>query len=189
MLGPGPNRNGGLCECGCGERAPLATQSHTRHGYIKDRPMRFVKGHNNRGRPMKETHWREEDRGFATPCWVWNGVILATGYGAVKRYGKTRNAHRFTYEQHRGPVPEGLQLDHLCRVRACVNPDHLEAVTPMVNVNRSTARKLRLEQTLAIISAPTAVEAGRICESFGLSNTYGRALHSGRERPLYLTAA
>lgn len=64
-------------------------------------------------------------------CWLWKGAT-ACGYG----YFRHRPAHRFAYELYRGPIPEGLQLDHLCRVRSCVNPSHLEAVTQGVNLHR-----------------------------------------------------
>jgi hypothetical protein len=58
------------------------------------------------------------------------------GYGTYKR----RYAHRVVYEAAKGPIPEGLHLDHLCRTPPCVNPDHLEAVTPYENIARGTAR-------------------------------------------------
>jgi len=65
-------------------------------------------------------------------CWIWLGVIQGNGYG---KYGK-QLAHRLIYEKAKGTVPNGLQLDHLCRVRSCVNPDHLEPVTQRENILR-----------------------------------------------------
>ena len=69
-------------------------------------------------------------------CWLWLGNCNPKGYGRFMRQGKTFMAHRASYEVHRGPIPEGLQLDHLCRVRCCINPDHLEPVTARENVMR-----------------------------------------------------
>jgi hypothetical protein len=72
-------------------------------------------------------------------CWIWGGTIAQHGYGIVNGYGfgttdpKRQYAHRVFYILYKGPVPEGMEIDHLCRVRCCVNPDHLEAVTPKVN--------------------------------------------------------
>jgi len=72
-------------------------------------------------------------------CWVWTGPISVRGYGIQKvggREGKQYYAHRLSYEHHVGPIPEGLELDHLCRNRACINPKHLEPVTRSVNTKR-----------------------------------------------------
>lgn len=69
------------------------------------------------------------------PCWLWTACQNGSGYGSFTSPGY-RVAHRFSYELLVGPVPDGLNLDHLCRVRHCVNPTHLEAVTPQVNVLR-----------------------------------------------------
>jgi hypothetical protein len=72
-------------------------------------------------------------------CWLWQGYRIRAGYGTFRAGGKTHIAHRLSYELFRGLIPAGHHLDHLCLVRQCVRPDHLEAVTPRVNVLRSTA--------------------------------------------------
>lgn len=70
-------------------------------------------------------------------CWLWTAYIDQKGYGV---FGVTRRdlykAHRYSYQMHIGEIPEGKQLDHLCRVRHCVNPAHLEPVTNQENVIR-----------------------------------------------------
>ena len=69
-------------------------------------------------------------------CWEWRGSRDTSGYGAVTLDGKRSKVHRVSYELAYGLIPEGLQIDHLCRVRACCNPAHLEAVTASENVRR-----------------------------------------------------
>ena len=75
-------------------------------------------------------------------CWVWQGQTAGAGYG-VFQYGGSRTnrnriyAHRFAYEQAKGPIPDGLEVDHLCRNKRCVKPDHLEAVTHQENQRRA----------------------------------------------------
>lgn len=69
-------------------------------------------------------------------CWEWNGAHSGTGYGQVRLDGRSQPVHRVVWEMLRGPIPEGLQIDHLCRNRGCCNPDHLEPVSQRVNLLR-----------------------------------------------------
>lgn len=94
--------------------------------------------------------WVAEDRGHDTPCWIWQLHIRSNGYGMEKVDGRMRYAHIAAWERVHGLVPRGRQLDHLCRVRDCVNPDHLEPVTPQTNVHRGVVPKLDHESAQRI---------------------------------------
>lgn len=69
-------------------------------------------------------------------CWLWSASRTTAGYGNFRMGGKVVYGHRVAYEAAYGPIPDGLQIDHLCRVRHCVNPLHLEAVTQAENLRR-----------------------------------------------------
>lgn len=71
-----------------------------------------------------------------TPCVLWDGYIGTDGYG---RTGTHVPAHRAAYESSKGRIPDGLDIDHLCRTPLCINPEHLEAVTPAVNTLRGVS--------------------------------------------------
>ncbi len=82
---------------------------------------------------------RFEDKILHEPnsgCWLWTGALNQDGYAMFWHEGQARRAHRIAYEIHVGPIPDGLQLDHLCRVRCCVNPDHVEPVSCRENIRR-----------------------------------------------------
>ncbi len=73
-------------------------------------------------------------------CWLWLGAVTHDGYAraGTGAFG-TRYAHRIIFERERGPIPAGLELDHVCRVRSCVNPAHLEIVSHRENNARGTS--------------------------------------------------
>lgn len=105
----------------------------------------FVKVETMRLRPEAERFWSKVDKHgplptwapFLGPCWLWTKT-LADGYGQFIADGNRRvGAHIYTYELLVGPVPVGHELDHLCRVRACCNPNHVEPVTDAENKARS----------------------------------------------------
>jgi hypothetical protein len=72
-------------------------------------------------------------------CWFWIGAHNNQGYGDVKLGGRNFTAHRVAYTWTRGPIPNGMTIDHLCRVPACVNPSHMEPVTMRVNILRGVS--------------------------------------------------
>ena len=93
-------------------------------------------------RPASQRFWEKVCVGES--CWLWMGAKdLAQGYGYFGDGTKVVRAHRWAYEQLIGPIPVGLEIDHLCRVTACVNPEHLEAVTRSTNIQRGRTSALR----------------------------------------------
>lgn len=94
---------------------------------------------------LSENMWAYVDKNGPIPahrpdlgsCWLWTRCLSRAGYGQIRLHGATQYTHRWAYTQLVGPIPEGLELDHLCRNFACMNPSHLEAVTHKENMVRA----------------------------------------------------
>jgi hypothetical protein len=92
--------------------------------------------------PLAERFHTKYEVDPETGCWNWTANIAPQGYGRIGADAPdytTLYAHRVSYELHKGPIPEGLVVDHMCNNRQCVNPDHLQAITHKANIERSPA--------------------------------------------------
>jgi hypothetical protein len=132
--------SGTVCACGCGQslRAPRKGSHNPR----RDAAVRFISGHNNRdSRPVLE-RIRARSK-WVGQCLVWQGKLNGKGYGVFGSAidGRSVFVHRIAYEAVYGVIPAGMEIDHVrsrgCESRACVNLDHLQAVTHRENVGRA----------------------------------------------------
>lgn len=161
-------KNNGLCECGCGQRTTrMRYANRTQGAYEAGDYRRFVPGHN----VQKAERYTVDDNG----CWIWLGPLNPHGYGAVTRNKRRMGAHVWFWERENGPVPDGLELDHVkergCKSRACVNPAHLEPVTRTVNARRGAKTKLTENAVREIHSRLAAGESHRaLGRAFGVTH-------------------
>lgn len=136
-----PPNPGGLCMCGCGQPVPRADHTHRKSGIVKGEYVKYLIGHHRRSSPV------EYILDPATGCWNWQRQRNEFGYGRARdKSNRNTLAHRIMYERLVGLIPDGMQLDHLCRNHACVNPAHLEPVTHGENQRRGNNAKLTKAQ-------------------------------------------
>ncbi len=109
-------------------------------------------------------------------CWLWMGRGHSQGYG---RLGESF-AHRLSYETFKGPIPEGLQIDHLCRVRLCVNPAHLEAVEWHENWRRGESTSAKQSRQQECVRGHSLTGTNLVSNSRGTRQC--RICHNDRRR-------
>ena len=158
-----------LCRCGCGEDAGTYSLSNTRDRVTRGEPKRFLAGH----------HQKTRDPGHVvdlqTGCWNWTGHMTPKGYTAVVFYmGRRVSAYVRSYLRSGATIPDGCELDHLCRNPKCVNPSHLEPVIHAVNMRRSpVVTKLTAEAVDRIREyAAEGIHSDAIAETFGITRTH-----------------
>lgn len=172
----------GFCHCGCGRKTSIAKANNRRLGQIKGDPKRYARGCNG-ARKSSPVDWIEVDRGYITSCHIWQRRISEpAGYGSrwVVGVGNVL-AHRSIYEETYGPIPAKMQIDHLCRNRSCVNPDHMEVVTNAVNSQRGSQAKLNPDDVRRIRSMGGAMTHRAIAKEFGVSHANVQAILNGKQ--------
>ncbi len=129
-------------------------------------------------KPKSDCLFIIEWRGYVSACWTWQRA-LRNGYGYLSVGGRPENggrrvyAHRHIYEMANGPIPSGLHIDHLCRNRACVRPDHLEPVTCTENTRRGLKAKVSQSDVVEIRKLKTEGHSSpAIAAKFGLSRQW-----------------
>jgi hypothetical protein len=172
-----PISHSGLCKCGCGQATTTAQRNEYRRGHVKGRPVTYVQGHNGR---CSGPQYTEQDTGFMTPCWLWNFGKTSAGYGETTAAGRPWLAHRLYWQREHGDIPKGLELDHLCRMRACVRPSHLEPVSQAENARRGAGTRLTAEQVSFIIGNPE-IRGSDLARRFGVSPSTICDIRHGRK--------
>lgn len=117
---------------------------------------------------LPDRFWTKVQVDWASGCWVWIGHLNDAGYGTLRWWNKPmQRAHRVAYIELVGEIPDGLQLDHLCRNRACCNPAHLEPVTQRENVLRGEGPSARAAVATHCTSGHEYTEANTYVRSSG----------------------
>ena len=138
------------CQCGCGQPAPIASRTNSSKGEVKGEQLRFLSGHNKRLDQTLDHYMRSVSK---TPngCWTWGGSINRKGYGRAQYKNRHHNAHRVIYQLSGFAIPKDMHLDHICRNKLCVNPLHMDPVTPAENNKRKSAKSTVQADLLRIV--------------------------------------
>ncbi len=123
----------GLCQCGCGRKAPLARTNESAQGHVKGQPMRYCAGHSlASGKSDGERFWSRVEK--TDGCWLWRGHCDRLGYGQFWLGPGHTSAHRAAWILTNGFIPDGLNVLHTCDNCRCVRPGHLFLGTHLDNM-------------------------------------------------------
>lgn len=165
-----PMNPGGLCRCGCGGKTQLASKTRSSRGWVKGKPVDYIRGHNN----LRYTPgYEERDCGYETPCWFWTGCLSSSGHAMAPG---SKRVYCDVYEAEYGPVGD-LHVHHLCETPQCVRPDHMEAVTK--GRHRSIHNKRVLTPELAEEIRRAAGSHRAIAARLGISKTTVTRVRAG----------
>ncbi len=169
----------GYCWCGCGEKTNLARKTVPESGWVWGQPKRFIAQHQSR---HFSREYEVEDRGYETPCWISNRIKNRHGYAWMRNGGHMTVVHRVFYEREHGPIPPGLEVDHLCSQRACCRPSHLEAVVRTENIRRSNRTKLTRTQAEEIrqLYATGQYSQSQLARKYGIVQSTANAIILGK---------
>lgn len=165
-----------LCACGCGGQVTLSKLTDPKRGTIAGEPNKFLHGHH----PKPEPTWGVEDHGYETPCWIWRGHIDNRGYGRLNVSGyRGMLAHRWMYQSRVRELTSKESLHHLCSVKACINPDHLEVMSRSAHM---TLHRSKVTPDQVRLIEESILSQRRLAEAFGISQGLVWRIKHGQHR-------
>jgi hypothetical protein len=168
----------GYCLCSCGQETNIADKTNRALLRFFGEPSRYLVGHQKR---LQTPAYAEEDRGFETPCWIWQRSKRG-GYGRTDVDGHWVEAYRVYYERRFGRVPQGYELHHRCEQPSCVRPEHLVALTRAEHVEQRTTTKLTRADVLELrrLRAQNGISYKTLGNMFGISASHACGIAKGR---------